>query len=204
MVKRRTGRNRLLSSLSTASRYLATTAASTEKFPQPHGRLAAEPRELDLVPRLTLIHSSNLDFHKGLLQLARAVGNDVGKARRETTYVVATGGFKPERRDSGLPCRGPRTHCPNCDLPPAEPSLCLGPDKGLKHTLYVSPVWGRLCNSVARRCLVAGLRYDFYSSIARLCEFLRKLCICSRRTAGSLLYTFDLRQEPSELLVVEV
>jgi CRISPR/Cas system-associated protein Csm6 len=39
---------------------------------------------------LTLIHSSNLDFHKGLLQLARAVGNDVRKARRETTYVVAT------------------------------------------------------------------------------------------------------------------
>jgi putative CRISPR-associated protein (TIGR02619 family) len=37
-----------------------------------------------------------LDFHKGLLQLARAVGNDVRKARRETTYVVATGGFKPE------------------------------------------------------------------------------------------------------------
>jgi CRISPR/Cas system-associated protein Csm6 len=39
-----------------------------------------------------------VDFHEGLLQLARAVGNDVKKARREgrLTYVVATGGFKPE------------------------------------------------------------------------------------------------------------
>ncbi len=96
MVKRRTRGNMLLSSLSTVSRYLAAAAVSTEKFPQPHGNLTAEPRELDLVTRLTLIHSSNLDFHEGLLQLARAVGNDVRKARRETTYVVATGGFKPE------------------------------------------------------------------------------------------------------------
>ncbi len=45
---------------------------------------------------MTLIHLSNLDFHKGLLQLALAVDNDVRRARRETTYVVATGGFKPE------------------------------------------------------------------------------------------------------------
>jgi hypothetical protein len=50
MVKRRTRGNRLLSFLSTASRYLATAAVSTEKFPQSHGRLTAEPRELDLVP----------------------------------------------------------------------------------------------------------------------------------------------------------
>ncbi len=144
----------LLSSLSTASRYLATAAVSTEKFPSP-------------------MAASRLQAGVHL------------------------------RRDCGMPRRGPRTTCLNCGSPPG-PSLCFGPDKGLKHTLYVSPVWGRLCNSVARRCLVAGLRYDFYSSIARLCEFLRKLRICSRRTAGSLLYTFDLRQEPSELLVVEV
>jgi putative CRISPR-associated protein (TIGR02619 family) len=37
-----------------------------------------------------------LDFHKGLLQLPRAVGNDVRKARMGLVYVVATGGFKPE------------------------------------------------------------------------------------------------------------
>ena len=48
--------------------------------------------ELKVVPGL------GVDFHEGLLQLARAVGNDVKKARREgrLTYVVATGGFKPE------------------------------------------------------------------------------------------------------------
>jgi putative CRISPR-associated protein (TIGR02619 family) len=48
--------------------------------------------ELKVVPGL------GVDFHEGLLQLARAVGSDVKKARREgrLTYVVATGGYKPE------------------------------------------------------------------------------------------------------------
>jgi putative CRISPR-associated protein (TIGR02619 family) len=48
--------------------------------------------ELKVVPGL------GVDFHEGLLQLARAVGNDVRRARGEgrLTYVVATGGFKPE------------------------------------------------------------------------------------------------------------
>jgi putative CRISPR-associated protein (TIGR02619 family) len=48
--------------------------------------------ELKVVPGL------GVDFHEGLLQLARAVGNDVKRARGEgrLTYVVATGGFKPE------------------------------------------------------------------------------------------------------------
>jgi hypothetical protein len=68
-----------------------------------------------------------LDFHKGLLQLAWAVDNDVRKARRETAHVVATGGFKPERRDSGLLRRDPRTHCPNCDLPPQNPLYVSAP-----------------------------------------------------------------------------
>jgi hypothetical protein len=95
MVKRRTRGNRLLSSLSTASRYLATTAVSTEKFPSPMAASRLNLGNLTSSP-LTLIHSSNLDFHKGLLQLVRAAGNDVRKARRETTNVVATGGFKPE------------------------------------------------------------------------------------------------------------
>jgi len=61
---------------------------------------------------LTLIHSSNLDFHKGLLQLARAVGNDVRKARRETTYVVATGGFKPESTFAVIAACLAETHRP--------------------------------------------------------------------------------------------
>ncbi len=39
MVKRRTKGNMLLSSLSTASRYLATAAVSTEKFPSPMAAL---------------------------------------------------------------------------------------------------------------------------------------------------------------------
>jgi len=55
-------------------------------------KMAVCSAELKVVPGL------GVDFHEGLLQLARAVGNDVKKARREgrLTYVVATGGFKPE------------------------------------------------------------------------------------------------------------
>jgi len=53
------------------------------------GRCSAE---LKVVPGL------GVDFRRGLLELALAVGRDVGRARAEgrLTYVVATGGFKPE------------------------------------------------------------------------------------------------------------
>ncbi len=48
--------------------------------------------ELKVVPGL------GVDFNAGLLALAREVGLDVKRARREgrLAYVVATGGFKPE------------------------------------------------------------------------------------------------------------
>jgi len=58
-----------------------------------------------------------VDFHEGLLQLALAVDNDVRRARMGLVYVVAIGGFKPERRDCGMPHRGPRTPCLNCGSP---------------------------------------------------------------------------------------
>jgi hypothetical protein len=89
MVKRRTRRNRLLSSLSTASRYLATAAVSTEKF-----------LSTTVTSRLNLgnLTSSPFDPHpfkqlglpQGSPPASPGSGQRRGKARRETTYVVAT------------------------------------------------------------------------------------------------------------------
>jgi putative CRISPR-associated protein (TIGR02619 family) len=60
--------------------------------------LRREVKTAECSAELKVVPGLGVDFHEGLLQLARAVGGDVRKARGEgrLTYVVATGGYKPE------------------------------------------------------------------------------------------------------------